>query len=293
MVALPKLLQQETGNNMILPKKLLSDETFHQAFLASYKAIVLIDRYQFTCTILDTTRKKFIYFFTHHSLTPLASTEIEHFFKQHFLSESELKKYIFYATTVVHSIPKSFSKNLTTETKKIILQSKHNNLLETNSLYNVYFIFNPITEYHSFISEQSNIVFLPHIHQLLVQASYNSQKSKHKNTIYIHLHHKHFETICLKDKNPELINIYDYSNEDDVLFYLHAIIQNLSLNIDDTFILFSGHIEKNNSLLKKCKDFYLKHDLINFNNSYIYSYRFNELKAYQYSTLFYLPNENY
>ncbi len=97
----------------------------------------------------------------------------------------------------------------------------------------------------------------------------------------------------MKEQQPYLINTYNYQNSEDIMYFVQYIIQTIQLKTSEVLLLFSGRVEKQDEIFNLCKNFKLNYQLTNFNHQYIYSYRFNELKPYQFSSVFFLPHENY
>ncbi|MCX7862554.1 MAG: DUF3822 family protein [Bacteroidales bacterium] len=272
---------------------LLSDESFHQTFVSSYKAIILIEQHLFACTFLDTTRKKFIYFFAQQSPISYSTNELERFLQQNYLTHNDLQKFVIYATSNIQCIPESFNVQSELQNFNIIFDESQAQILKANSLSNIVFLYKPAPEFHNTFMNLSNTYFYPHVHSLLLQTNFNLSRTKSKNIIAIHFFETYFEVIVFIDKQIMLINTFLYSTVEDILYYIHAILNSFTIKPDEATLFFSGNIQKHDIFLKNCKQFNLNYHLTNLNQSYIYSYRFNELSSFHYSTIFFLPYENY
>lgn len=278
-----------------MPNKIiqLSDETFHQTFLSSYKAVVLFHPNNFSCCFIDTTRKKFIYFFNKNSELPFQHNELEILIQQNFLNKPELEKHILFATPYVHSIPASFEPKENLSKFETMFECKELPDFLTKSLWNIYLHYKVDKDFQEITSQIPNSKCYPHLHSILIQTKYFQQKNKALNVISIHLFHNYIEVVCIKEQQPFLINTFPYQTDDDVMYYIQYIVQTLKYSTNNLLLLFSGKIEKQSELLNQCKKFQLTFHLSNFNHHYIYSYRFNELKPHLHSSLFFLPYENY
>ncbi len=270
----------------------LSDETFHQTFLSSYKAIISFDKYRFTCIMLDSIRKKFIYFFHKENEVPLETKQIEQLINDNYLINSELEKQILIATPYAYSFPTSFNPSAHTEHLSNLFEDKQQPVVITASVSETCFVFSIEKNIYSVFTNLPKTKLYSHIQQHLLQSQYFSKKIKSKQQIHIHFHKKFFEAVCYENTVLQLVNTYPYQNEDDILYFIHLIIQTLNFTKEDCSLVISGFIEKNDNLFNQLKSLKISYQFTNLNNLYIYSYRFNELKAHQFSSMFFLPYEN-
>jgi len=271
---------------------LLSDETFHQTFLSSYKSIIFVDPYLFVCIYFDKTRKKFIYFFQQNSEIPFVIGEIQRFLEINYALSAEVEKHIIYSTPYVHCVPAAFYNENKIDSFNVLFSNKNKQFVH-KSLWNLYLYYIPQYNYNDYLSSLKNTKIYSHIHQTMMQAYYYQQKFKAKDIVAAHLHNKYFELVCLKNNVPCLINTFLYFNADDIIYFIENVVQSLQIKKDNLELILSGRFSKKDELLSKCKDLNYSYKLADFNNRYIYSYRLNELLSHQYSTMFYLPYEDY
>jgi hypothetical protein len=231
--------------------------------------------------------------FQKSSEIPFQQNELENLFHQNYLYSTELEKHILFATPHIHCIPTSFEPQENMLYFDVMFNNKELKKLLNKSLWNIYINYGIENKIYETANKLNNSKFYPHLHSLMLQTKYIQHKNKNQNLISVHIFKNYIEIICLKEQQPYLINTYNYQNNNDIMYYIQYIIQILKLQTDNILLFFSGKIEKNDELFDLCKKFQLSYQLTNFNNQYIYSYRFNELKPHQFSTLFFLPYENY
>ncbi|MFN4234868.1 MAG: DUF3822 family protein [Bacteroidia bacterium] len=124
-----------------------------------------------------------------------------------------------------------------------------------------------------------------HQTQILSDVLLNNFKNKENRSVIINIRNNEFDTIIINNKQTELINTFQFTTADDLLFHLLYVFEQLSINPDKQEVLICGELLKNSSIYERLEK-YIRHvKFINRNNSIEYSYKFNELPEHFYYSL--------
>lgn len=126
-----------------------------------------------------------------------------------------------------------------------------------------------------------------YLHQTIIlsDAILNNFKNKETQSVIINIRKSDFDTIIIKNKQTELVNTFQFSNADDLLFHLLYVLEQLSINPDKQDVLICGEILKNSSIYERLAKYIRNVHFINRNKNIEYSYKFNEVPEHFYYSL--------
>lgn len=124
---------------------------------------------------------------------------------------------------------------------------------------------------------------LPHTAQLLESLFLYAKEEKE---LHVHLQQGHFDLMYLKGGELQILNSFPFHNEEDFMYYLLFVMEQLQIDRDTIELKMSGEIEKTSPLFEMAFQ-YVRHPKIMDRNADIsYSAVLNDIKAPFYSNLF-------
>ncbi|NCO63634.1 MAG: DUF3822 family protein [Flavobacteriales bacterium] len=136
-----------------------------------------------------------------------------------------------------------------------------------NDSVNVYV---PYVNINNFIYDTFGSFTYKHFSTILIENILAIDKNSESQKVYVHVESNHFEIVILDKGNLIIYNTFEYSNEEDFMYYLLFTIEQLQLNPETIKVLFLGQIKKEDPLYKIAYQ-YIRH--IGFSDkqdSYIY-----------------------
>ncbi|MCX7954350.1 MAG: DUF3822 family protein [Bacteroidales bacterium] len=271
---------------MLNKKILLIDESFDSVFFENYNYYVYLYHNKLIVLFLDNRINKFIYFVLYEFSD---FKDINNILEQHYFYNNKLKNKFFYTEATYFFIPESFFKSENLNHIYYILSGKTNAKLfyTLNNDYKNYIVYEPIYDLSTLNIENSFLIRPTIMNCIKIAEEFSLRFLKNENILMLNFSLKKFDVIVINNNNLLLSNNYEYNSYNDVLYYIFYIINTLKLNHKKLSILFNGEIEKKNQLEKKLYNYNFKVSYTKLNKNYLYSYRFNELKAHKFADLFY------
>ena len=113
----------------------------------------------------------------------------------------------------------------------------------------------------------------------------NFKNVMHDKVVYVNVSAERFDLLNFKQNKLNLINSFRYKTKEDFIYFLLAALEQLELNPEETEVVLLGDIDNNDALYEVIFK-YIRHvSLIERNNTFKYTYVFNELKSHRHYVL--------
>ena len=270
----------------------LLDETLDINITKSYHISIQVSLNGFSFCLLDTVRNKYIAL-KHYSFDRAGNNFENNISKV--LSEDEFFKQEYKSSKLIFTSKKGtlipvplfnkdnlndyFTFNHTLGEKEEI----HYNKLKSTDAYVVF----ATPEYLSDLFRKS-LPSLKIYHQsapFIENIFWTGRNKKDRDTVYLNISRDMFDIAVVNGKKLNLYNCFSIQNENDLIYFVLYIFEQLKLDPEKTETVLAGEISKtmkHYEILKK----YIRH--ISFektNNQYTYSYTFNEVPAHTFVNL--------
>ncbi|WP_434036133.1 DUF3822 family protein [Formosa sp. 4Alg 33] len=117
--------------------------------------------------------------------------------------------------------------------------------IDLNDSVNVYV---PYVNVNNFIYEQFGEFTFKHASTVLIESILQIEKNADAPKLYIHVASRHFEIISINSGALQFYNTFEYSTEEDFIYYLLFTLEQLKLNPETIQLVFVGDILKNDAL---------------------------------------------
>ena len=113
----------------------------------------------------------------------------------------------------------------------------------------------------------------------------NFKNVMHDKVVYVNVSDDRFDLLNFKQNKLNFNNSFRYKTKEDFIYFLLAALEQLELNPEETEVVLLGIIDKNDALYEVIFK-YIRHiSLIERNNTFKYTYVFNELKSHHHYVL--------
>ncbi len=137
--------------------------------------------------------------------------------------------------------------------------------LNRNESVNVYV---PYVNVNNYIYETFGEFTFKHFSTILIDEILKNEINTLSKKLYIHISKHHFEIIVTQKGELMLYNTFEYSNEEDFIYYVLFTMEQLQLNAETTKAIFLGNISKDSNFYKIAYK-YIRHISISeYNSSY-------------------------
>jgi len=270
------------------------DETLDINSTLSYHISIQASLNGFSFCILDTVRNKYIGL-KHIQITNDTTKDTIHSKSDEIIKNDELLNQNFKSVSFIYSSQKStlvpsslfikenlksfFCFNHTIDVNDIIYFNK----LKNADAYNIFAI--PKYLVSSFSKKFPNIKFhhqaTPFIENILIK----NKHSGNKKTVFINVQKWFFDIVVINSKNLSLYNSFHFKNEKDFIFFIMYIYEKINLNPEENEIIFSGEIDNNSKYFEIVKKFIRHIKFEKLNDSFSYSYTFNDISPHTFVNL--------
>lgn len=271
----------------------LVDESFDQKAIDQLCLTAQISDFSFSFSVIDWSISKQLLLKDYRLEEQLKETSqlrlLEAIFEQNdFLSKPFKKVSISISNSLYTFVPSPlFDASSAEKYLKLNCKISQNDEVQYASMKNMnaYCIFAIDKKIKIFFDYQFTGAKYLHQSMVLSDAVLNNFKNKEQQSVIINIRKNDFDAVIIKDKKTDLINTFQYTNADDLLFYLLYVLEQLSINPDKQEVLVCGEILKNSAVYERLVK-YIRHvNFINRNNSIEYSYKFNEVPEHFYYSL--------
>lgn len=163
-----------------------------------------------------------------------------------------------------------------------------NNNLKNSDAVNVFSI---PTKFIDFFKEKfDNITFYHQSSPFIENALIENKNQKFEHKVYVYNYESFFDIIVITQQKLLFYNSFKYQNENDFVYYLMNVFEQLKLNTSQTPVFLMGYINKTsacyNSINKFITNIYFKKANSSLNCSYVFNqlpehYFLNMLNLYQ------------
>lgn len=270
------------------------DSTFDISITSSYHLAVIAQPKSISFAVLDTVHMKFLAFKNTIFKDALESQDIYNKIENAIKTESYLnknyKKLSFcFADPKATLVPAGIFDQNATETLGTFLELKNDNsriLSRYIKDLNAYLVYAIPEQIYSVA--QTNLDDPTFYHQSIPFISNALQLKKGKaaiNKVYLNMYDTFVDVLVVEQGKIQLYNSFPYKTVTDVLFYVLYLYDHLGLSIDRSGLELSGKIEDNGDLVNQFKSYIPSVELMEFNRSFTYSTKFNDLPQHQFANL--------
>ncbi len=234
----------------------LLDKSFQKSKVTGYKLYVEISYCSIKQLVLDTSSNTFIGFqkqeLTNISNDFTLTNELKKFVKEDELFNHNYKSvYVSVVNNRSTLIPNAIYKSERLESYhhfNFLIQEDDkfyaDKLININT-HNVYSISKKITDVFGHLK---NLEFKHFSSSLIEAALIDAKANKALSSIYVNVLSKSFQIIVIKNQKLELYNSFNYQSNEDFIYYLLFVLEQLNINNEEATIKLSGNIQKNTNL---------------------------------------------
>lgn len=117
--------------------------------------------------------------------------------------------------------------------------------IKFNDSTNVYV---PYVNINNFIYEKFGSFTYKHVSTVLIENIFHADKDSDIPKIYAHVNTNHFELIIIEKGRLLLYNTFEYSTEEDFIYYVLFTAEQLQLDPEIFHLVFIGNVEKDDNL---------------------------------------------
>lgn len=278
-----------------MQKIALFDETVDINLTLTYHLSIQVDELGLTYTILDSVRNKYIALKSIPFETKANSHQLPVFCERIVKSEEFLEKSYKSVKLIYHNqkavlVPMplfnkenmadffAFSHEFAGNQEKLFF-----NRIENISSQN---IFSVPTELAIKFSELfPSIVFYNQGTPLIENLMYRYKNKTGQQKVIVHLSENFFDVAVIDTPKLLLYNTFKFQDENDFIYFLMYIFEQLKLNPEKTEVVLSGKIEKNSPHHNMIKRYIHQIRFDRLNDGFSYSYTFNELAQHTFINL--------
>lgn len=132
------------------------------------------------------------------------------------------------------------------------------------------------------VSFYSNITFYHHLFPI-IENKILLNKNKNNYKIFINISKNFFDSVVINSNKLILANSFSFENDDDFMYFFLLIFEQLNLNPEETEVILTGNIRKEDELFNKTKKYVRNIKFDKYDDYFTYSYIFFELNSYKYS----------
>jgi len=269
------------------------DETFDINQCNSYHLAIELHNNGLCFAIMDTIRKKYIALNSRAFDDVQQLSALDHFNK--ILSRDNYLSKPYKSSGLIFISPNA-----------VVIP---NPLFDQEKIQSVFKFSNQLPEDHTIISNSipgidSRIIFSvpkklldiiedhPHDIKILHQAcpdiefaSISARKYYRKDYVHVRVYSSFIDIIVFRKGEFELYNSFSYKTDEDLIFYILYVFEQLELSNSEAKLVLSGLLEENSNLSNKLSDYIADIEFGKFNRNFSYSYTLDQLPEHEYSNL--------
>jgi hypothetical protein len=166
------------------------------------------------------------------------------------------------------------------ETKDEIILKDHLKLIQTINLFSVPSLI------HKMLNYWFKDISIHHQSTILINSLLTLNKYKQEKFVTLHVRPGDFEIAVTEGNKLLFYNSFQYKTNEDFLYFVLFVLEQLNLNPETVAIKVTGEIEKHNILYRSIGKYLQNVSIMEINNPYQFSYKFESLPASSYYTLF-------
>jgi hypothetical protein len=121
---------------------------------------------------------------------------------------------------------------------------------DTIPLIEAHTVYVPFTNINNYIFEQFGSFVYKHSATLILEHLAKTEKNKTSDAVYVNIEALSFDIIIFKKGTLQLFNSFEYSNDQDFIYYILFTFEQLLLNPETTKTYLTGRILEQDSLYK-------------------------------------------
>ena len=119
-------------------------------------------------------------------------------------------------------------------------------------------VFSLSREVHTFFSQQFKGITFHHHSTSLIEPLFLQHKNRSAPLVIVNVQKSDFQLIILENKSLRLYNSYHYQNEDEFVYFVLFVFEQLKLDASKNEVLLTGQVDENTVAYKKLAT-YVKH----------------------------------
>lgn len=131
--------------------------------------------------------------------------------------------------------------------------------LEMNNVYV------PYVNINNYLIDKFGAFTYQNINTGLVDFVLNKSTSNSETEVFVHVQKEHFEIIAAQNGKLMLFNSFEYATEQDFIYYILFVFEQLQLNPENTKLNLLGQINENDKLFKQAYTFIRNVNLVESN----------------------------
>lgn len=124
-----------------------------------------------------------------------------------------------------------------------------------------------------------------HIFPIIENAIRNNKSQNEQTEVHLNFFRHDFDLTVIEDARLKLYNNFTYRDENDILYYVMYIFEQLKLNQEKAHIIISGYVSRMAPQYHLLKKYVRKVSFARLDSTYQYSYTFNEIPEHYYAPL--------
>lgn len=273
----------------------LLDETLNINLTSSCHLSIQISMGGFSFCIFDSLRNKFIALRHIKFKEEITNTEklVEELTKiyksDEFLKQKYRRTKVIFQNKKSSLIPTSlfdennyktlFSFNNNTEKNEDVIYNK----LKNSDAYNIFSVDKLL---HKYITETYSGIRVYHQATPLIEHYMFTNKNKQKLTsVIINVQHNLFDILVVNSSKLQLYNSFDFTHDNDFVYFVMYIFEQLKLSPEETKVILCGDITKISSSYKLLQKYIRNLNIEKLNDNYLFSYTFNDTPSNKFANL--------
>ena len=272
----------------------LIDESFDKEATQTYHLSLQLGLNGFFTCILDTARNKYICLFGTSFRNVNDFRSLSKFIDKLFSENAFLQyKYKSISASIVHNKSTLVPIPLYEKPSEAGYLEYNHVIEENESIYadrlgsinamNIYTLHNDLEQIIRKALPKVNIF---HHSSSLIEGLLAHYKNHIGKKLIVHFQPNHFEIIVLDGKNLVLYNSFEHQAKEDFVYYIMFVCEQLKLNPETLRLILTGEIDKTSGHYSLLYQFVKNIGFGERNDTYDYSYVFNEIPKHFYYNLF-------
>jgi len=289
-----------TINDKLTPPLSFTDETFDQDATLTYHLSIQLGFDEFSFCVLDISRNKYLAL-THYNFQRIRNenqlnTAVSTIFKETDLLN---KSYKTVSVSVINNkstlVPnplfahEKLSDYLKFNSEFEIGFNITTDTLKTLDTRNVYAVSQGLEKTIKKYFSSAKII---HHSSSLLEGLLTNYKNISERNFFVNVRTTSFDAVLMEGKKLIFYNSFNYQTNEDFVYYLLFVCEQLKLNPENQKLILLGNIEKNSNLYALLYKYIRQIQFIEQNSSFEYSYHFNEIPRHKFYHLLnqYLSN---
>lgn len=191
------------------------------------------------------------------SISPTKHLELikEVFSKETILNNSFKAVYVSHFNNLVTQVPKAlFDKDYLADYLKYSLKVLNDDYIVYDELKNteIVNVYIPFVNINNFLIDRYSSFVFKHSSTILIESLLNKYKNTDNPYCFVHVVGNQFELIVIKNSKLELFNTFNFKTQEDFIYYILFVAEQLNLNPEELELVLLGEIEKESELYAIC-----------------------------------------